>query len=231
MKSLGIGLVLAASIISAHDAAATPINITANRFIVMGDNIPTNVFGPASPSTALGGFFDSLTLNLGDEEVTANQDSNVGSSGQFSGNGLAQVGFSVLENEGIFSRSEYAIQFEITTPHSYVLSGELEAGVDGGRGLAQFALGGATPLGFTALDFGTTNLASTGTLAPGSYTLIVLALMDTGTVDLGSFMGGSASYDFNFSIREIIDPNPTPEPLSVSLLAFGLVLLGIRRRA
>ncbi len=149
MKSLGIGLVLTASIISAHEAAATPINITANRYIQLGSDISGPIDGPLSPSTALGSFVDSLTLNLGDEEASADQDSNIAGS-SFSGSGGSSIGFSVIEDENVSALSFFDVFFDLTSNHSYSLNGELLANVDGGRGLASFDLSGPGGFSFSA---------------------------------------------------------------------------------
>ncbi len=219
--------------IGVHQAAATPINVTANRFVVAGAEGIPDIFGPNSPSTALDTFNDEIAVLLRNVDVIADQASNIviGSAvANFDGAGAADVGFSVLEDEGVFATSVYDVLFDITTPHSFVLAGNLFASVDGGRGLALFNLMGPTSLSFQALDFGTTPLASSGTLLPGSYQLIASALMDRGDLDPQSFMGGGASFFFNFSMIEDTT-TPTPEPGALALLALGLAIVGLRRRA
>jgi hypothetical protein len=186
--------------------------------------------GPLSPSTALGAFSDSVLANLGDEDVAANQSSNIQpGAGLFSGAGNASVGFSILEVEETYASSFFDVFFDITTPHSYGLTGALSANIDGGRGLGVFGLDGPTPLSFAAIDFDTVTLASTGVLAPGSYHLTVFALVDPGTViDPDSFMGGSSSFDFDFRVQEITN-GVVPEPATLALLAVGLLGVVARR--
>jgi hypothetical protein len=53
MKRLAITAILMASVIGAHEAGATPINITANRLVQVGSDITGDLLGPNSPSTAL----------------------------------------------------------------------------------------------------------------------------------------------------------------------------------
>lgn len=227
MKRFSLGTICSALVFTAAQAAATPINVVANRLVEVGD-IGVNVLGPLSPSSALGAFSDSVTANLSDEDVTAEQNSNIGSGG-FSGTGTATVGFSVLETEEVFAHSLFEVSFDLTSPHSYTLTGDLTANVDGGSALGVFELVGPTPLGFSAIDFASQVLSSSGVLAPGSYQLTVLALMYPGeTIEEFSFMGGTATYDFNFLLQE--STTPAPEPGTLALLAFGLMGLGLAGR-
>lgn len=227
MKRLSLGTICLALAFTAAQAAATPINVIANRQVEVGD-IGVDVLGPLSPSSALGAFSDSVTANLSDEEVTAEQNSNIGSGG-FSGTGSATVGFSVLETEEVFAESLFEVSFDLTSAHNYNLTGNLTANVDGGSALGVFQLLGPTPLGFAAVDFGSQALSGSGVLAPGSYQLTVLALMYPGeTIEVDSFMGGSATYDFNFRLEE--STTPAPEPGTLALLAFGLMGLGLAGR-
>jgi hypothetical protein len=229
MKRLAIATTLLTSAIAVHQAAATPINVTANRFIQLGSDISGPIDGPLSPSTALGSFVDSLTLNLGDEETTADQDSNIAGS-SFSGNGSSSIGFSVLEDENVSALSFFEVFFDLTSNHSYILNGQLLANVDGGRGLAFFELSGPSGLFFFARDFGSTPLSQSGTLGAGSYHLTVFSLMDRGeTFESGSFMGGSSSYQFSLNLQEQGGPG-VPEPGTLALLVMGLAIAGIRKR-
>ena len=231
MKRLAIATTLLTSAIAAHQAAATPINVTANRGIVLSSDISGDINGPASPSTALGSFVDSLTLNLGDEPTTADQDSNINvAGGSFSGNGTSSIGFSVLEDEDVSALSFFDVFFDLATPHSFSLTGELNSFVDGGQGLAVFSLTGASNVVFQALNSGPVDLASSGTLAAGSYHLVVSSLMDRGpTFESGSFMGGNSSFRFALNLQEQGGPG-VPEPGTLALLVMGLAIAGIRKR-
>jgi hypothetical protein len=55
--------------------------------------------------------------------------------------------------------------------------------------------------------------------------------MDRGeTFESGSSMGGTASFRFNLQLREQDGP-PVPEPGSLALIALGLAIAAIRKRA
>jgi hypothetical protein len=230
MNRVPFVLLFTGLVLGSYPASATPIALSAFREVRLGSDITGPILGASSPSTALGAFADSVLANLGDEDVSADQTSNIQSAGSFSGAGNANVGFSVQEFELVSAMSFFDVFFDITTPHAYSLAGTLSANADGGRALGAFGLDGPTPLSFAAFGFGTTPLTSNGVLAPGSYHLTVAALFDHGTsVEPDAFMGGSASFDFDFRIREL---QQTPEPATVFLVALGMAAgLAIRKRS
>lgn len=213
-------------------ATANVINVTANRHVDVGD-ITGSFAGANSPSTALGSFSDSVTQTLGvtsappGEQVTAQQNTNIqAGTGQFSGNGSGQIGFSVIDADTVFADSFFDVFFEITLPHSYSLTGSLDTNVDGGLGVANFSLSGPTTLGFAAVNNGPVSLNSSGLLLPGIYVLKVEARMDNGgSTSPDSFMGGSATFDFNLSLTEEV-----PEPATLAIFGLGLAGLGLIRR-
>jgi hypothetical protein len=233
MKRLAVAAISIASVIGAHQTAATPINVTAERSVFVGAEGIT-VFGPASPSTALGAFDDHLTgAIVTDVDTHAIQTSNIQllpGVRFIVGIGFAGVDL-VSESKNVSAGSFFDVFFDIPTAHSYLLSLTLGgASVGGGRGLARFDLVGPTGLSFVALNSSTSE-QEFGTLLPGSYHLTVLALMDRGDFDPGSTMGGSALWDFSLSIQDD-GVTPTPEPGTLALLALGLAMVGgIRRRA
>jgi hypothetical protein len=232
MKRLAIATIFITSAIAARQTSATPIDVTANRFVELDSEITGAIPGGNSPSTALGSFVDSVTANLSDEDVTADQDSIIDLASSFlGGDGSSTVGFSVTEDEDISATSFFDVFFDLNTAHSFSLVGELFASVDGGRGLAAFNLEGPSGFSFSALDNETTSLLSSGTLLPGSYHLTVSSLMDRGgTFESGSFMGGTSSFRFSLQLREQDGP-PVPEPGSLALIALGLAIAAIRKRA
>jgi PEP-CTERM motif len=229
MKRIACGFGILALFIGAKEARATPVVVGAIRDVTIGDFANT-LPGPASPFTGVGPFSDNVTANLGDVDVSAQQSSNIdAAAGQFSGNGTATVGFSVLEFDEVFAGSHYEVFFDLSSPHAYSLTGTLAASIDGGQGIALFLLIGPTPLDFAAIDFGTVNLADTGVLAAGFYRLIVSADMGPGPeIDPNSFMGGVATWNFNLELEETT--TQVPEPVTLSLLALGLAGVGLARR-
>jgi hypothetical protein len=229
MKRTACGFGIVALVIGVNEAGATPVFVDANRTVVIGDFAQT-LEGPNSPFTADGAFNDIISANLGDETVSAQQSSNIdAAAGNFSGNGTSNVGFSVAEIDEVFSTSSYHVFFDLSSPHSYDLTGTLAASIDGGRGIAQFLLIGATPLNFAVVDFGTSDLASSGVLAPGLYQLIVFSLVDPGAeIDPNSAMGGVATWNFNLELEE--RTIGVPEPFTLSLMALGLLGTELGRR-
>ena len=162
--------------------------------------------------------------------ATADQSSDIqNSTGLFAGNADASVGFSVLQTDAIFANSLFDAFFEITTDHSYSLTGLLDALAVGGRAEARFHLDldGTTSLDFDSVG-GPVSLLSSGVLLAGSYHLTVSAVMDNGGVSQpDAAMGGSSSFGFEFQLTERTPSVPEPTSLAF-LLASGMAGLGYR---
>lgn len=236
MQRLAVGIALAAALIAAGPVTATPINVTAATRQVEVGSAEADFLGPNSPSIGFGSFSDSVTQDfVGTDGITlkpaaADQNSNIQPGvGFLSGSGNASIGFSVLQTDGVFADSFFEVFFDLSGSHTYTLTGQLEASVDGGHGEARFQLLGPTPIDFDAIDFGTVPLASNGTLAPGSYHLLVSAVMDNGGVaQEDAAMGGSSSFAFEFLLSESSTSVPEPAALALLMLAFGA--LGLSRQ-
>ncbi len=237
MNRIVLGMLLTSALVASQTVSAVPINVTATRSVTVGDLDNGNTSGPNSPSSALGAFSDTITQSLGadpdaPEDTTADQGTDIQpGSGLFSGEGTGSVGFSVPLSEGVFANSFFDVFFEISLDHSFTLSGSLTASADGGSARARFDLLGPTPLSFSAIDSDTTPLADSGLLSAGSYHLTVSAIMDNdGNVDPGSFMGGTATYSFNFGITESSQQAQVPVPATLALLGLGLMGMVVARR-
>jgi hypothetical protein len=235
LQRFAMGTALATALIGAAPVTATPINVTGATRQVQVGSAESNFPGLNSPSIVLGSFSDSVTHDfLGTDgttlkPATADQSSDIqNSTGLFAGTGDASVGFSVLQTDAIFANSLFDAFFEITTDHSYSLTGQLDALVDGGRAEARFRLDGPTSLDFDSVG-GPLSLLSSGVLLAGSYHLAVSAVMDNGGVSQpDAAMGGSSSFGFEFQLTERTPSVPEPACLAL-LLAAGIAGLGYRR--
>jgi hypothetical protein len=231
-----MGIALGAASIGAAPAAATPINVTAATRQVQVGSAESNFPGPNSPSTVVGSCSDSVSHNFFGTDgttlkpATADQSSDIqNSTGLFAGTGDASVGFSVLQTDAIFANSLFDAFFEITTDHSYSLTGQLDALADGGHAEARFHVDGPTPLDFDSLGGPPVSLLSSGVLLAGSYHLTVSAVMDNGGVSQpDAAMGGSSSFGFEFQLTERTPSVPEPTSLAL-LLASGMAGLGYSR--
>ncbi len=227
-------LLLVLSFISAF-AAATPINVTAERSVVIGSLSTGDIPGPGSPSSALGVFNDSISsLFLPGSPgspipVSSDQTSDIQvGTGLFSGSGNTTVGFSFLIADAVHADSSFDVFFDIAVDHTYILGGTLTASVDGGLGESRFQLLGPTGIDLSITNFGPdVDLTSSGLLTAGNYHLRVFSTVNPGTTQLGGYMGGTTDYDFNFAIQAVTS---APEPTTLALLALGVAVISYRKR-
>ena len=164
--------------------------------------------------------------------VGAGQNTNIdGPAGSFSGSGSASVGYSVLRSLDVAASSFFDVFFDLSTPHTYSLTGTLVANDDGGFARARLGLTGPTSLSFIAIGVNpNVAMSASGVLSPGTYRLVVEAAMDNGgNAQDGAYMGGDAAFNFNFQLTDA--SRPIPEPTMTLLLAAGLgCAAGSRRR-
>jgi len=201
----------------------TPLSVTptsGGNGLVAGDFLPF--------SATLDGIVDQLST-IDPKQLTA-----VGSHAATASASLSPTGtpgiFDIATSE-IESQSSYSVDFDLTQPTPYHLAGEIGATSllaaslarirltgPGGATLAEIELSGdGSCLDPSCEDLGSDTLAQSGTLAPGSYTLLAevdghaFSLISPGT---GIAAGGThtGSYDLTLTL----DPVNVP-----SLGAFG----------
>lgn len=152
----------------------------------------------------------------------ATQSSNIGPA-TISGHGFASAGADpnspnvTPSGEGT---SYMIVDFDINVTQSYTLSGFLDAtSIANGLGTASFELigPGGTEI-FSDTNSGLVALAGAGLLAPGSYSLIVVA---NATADAAGD-NATAEFNFEFEFAEV------PEPATGAL--FLLAIFAINRR-
>ena len=169
-------------------AEATIIVTSVLRDVVVGD--PTNVYhGSSSPSTATSGsFMDTSSqiftdsLHPSGQTAQADQDSNINAAtGLFTGTGDAGLGFSLTAASGVYAKSIFDVTFTLSAAYDYSLSGSLAANVDGGRAESAFKMfdNSLNPIiNFDVVDYGTSDLATSGSLNAGTYHLVVGSIFD-----------------------------------------------------
>lgn len=176
-------------------------------------------FGPFNSSVAASA---QLTSQPGTSAGSASQQSLINPnslSGIGSASASAEPGFAfeMTASGGSF----YNVTFSLADATEYSFTGQLDAGVAGSAGqpLAQATLsdvgGDVYAVNTTS---GPTAILSSGILAPGTYTIDVIA---TAFIE-ASGESASASFDFNFTL--------VPEPASLLGLSFAWLCVGLRRR-
>ena len=177
-------------------------------------------FGPFNSSVMS---LAQLATQPGTSSATASQQSQIGPtvlSGIGSASASAEAGFPFEMNAS--GGSFFDVTFELALPTEYLLTGQLDAGApagSAGQPLASLALSDSfSDIFATSTTDGSQPVFSTGILAPGTYTLHVIA----SAVIEASGDSATASFDFNFAV--------VPEPASLCLASLAL-LFATRRRA
>ena len=224
-------LATAFSVLLVGQAAANPINIVPWRVVDLREGSTTVAH---SDSSATGLFFDhpfGPVPSAPQIIFGASQNTTIdGPSGSLSGSGAAAIGYSVQSSDDVAASSFFDVFFDLATPHTYSLSGTLQANDDGGFARARLGLTGPTSLSFIAIGVNpNVAMAASGVLSPGTYRLVVEAAMDNGgNAQPGAYMGGNAAFNFNLQLTD--RSQQVAEPAMTLLLAAGLGCVTSRRR-
>jgi hypothetical protein len=194
----------------------------------------TSLFGlPFSASDSAAAVFGSASA------VAVNsQDSSIGPLlFDFTGTAFSgSISDPTLNNSLGLASSLYQVDFRLSEPHFYSFDVALEANHAVGANLISFSSSEAYLLmfGFGILHdlsviSGTDTFSASGTLAPGDYEVVFVAVSQslTGTVFGPSPTSGGATTIGSLVLTPV--DAPIPEPTTIVLVTSGLVGMGVRQ--